>query len=118
MFLSPCDDGYHRQTAPVGRFLPNAYGLYDMQGNVSEWCFDWFSDTYYEVSPRENPQGPSHDSITNQPGGPPDPRYDNERVKRGANWAREAGSNSDRWSWTFSDTLDDLEVRLVMARTP
>ena len=44
--------------APVKRFKPNGYGIYDMIGNVWEWCSDWYSDAYYKVSPRKNPQGP------------------------------------------------------------
>ncbi|PIE79564.1 MAG: hypothetical protein CSA15_02785, partial [Candidatus Delongbacteria bacterium] len=43
----------------VGTFPPNGYGLYDMSGNVWEWCSDWFSADYYSNSPANDPQGPS-----------------------------------------------------------
>ena len=44
--------------AQVGRYPANGYGLFDMAGNVSEWCSDWFDRTYYQKSPAENPAGP------------------------------------------------------------
>ena len=50
------DDGY-KFTAPVKSYPPNGYGIYDVAGNVWEWCQDWFDWRYYQISPRENPQG-------------------------------------------------------------
>lgn len=51
-------DGY-LGTAPVRSFPPNGYGLYEVSGNVWEWCADWFLPKYYRKAPVSNPQGPT-----------------------------------------------------------
>jgi formylglycine-generating enzyme required for sulfatase activity len=63
-------DGF-KGLAPVGSFPANPYGLYDITGNVWEWCSDWFDPEYYQHSPKENPKGPEKGT---------------ERVLRGGSW--------------------------------
>jgi formylglycine-generating enzyme required for sulfatase activity len=46
------------QSHPVGGKRPNAWGLYDMSGNIGEWCHDWFGEYYLSSSPLRDPQGP------------------------------------------------------------
>jgi formylglycine-generating enzyme len=52
------DDGW-LTTAPVHSFVPNGYGLWQLVGNVWEWCQDWFDPGYYRETPHSNPAGPS-----------------------------------------------------------
>jgi sulfatase modifying factor 1 len=75
-------EGYHPDwddvypyTSPGGSFAANGYGLYDMAGNVWEWCNDWYGIDYYYYSPSNNPTGP----ITGTP-----------RVLRGGCWIDDA----------------------------
>jgi formylglycine-generating enzyme required for sulfatase activity len=70
MIMAGYDDGY-AQTAPVGSFDPNPFGLHDTTGNVLEWTADWYGRDYYEQSPSRNPIGP------------PSGEY---RVLRGGSW--------------------------------
>ena len=65
------DTGGYPYTSPVGSFAPNGYGLYDMAGNLYEWCWDRYGSSYYASSPSTDPRGPVSGSY---------------RVVRGGSW--------------------------------
>jgi len=56
-------------TTPVGQFSPNSHGLYDVVGNVWQWCQDWYEDSYYVKSPSRNPMGPQSGAVRCRRGG-------------------------------------------------
>ncbi|MCP4263366.1 MAG: SUMF1/EgtB/PvdO family nonheme iron enzyme [Planctomycetes bacterium] len=79
------------KTHTVGQKKPNPWGLYDMYGNVSEWCNDLYSDSYYKNSAQKNPNGPIKGE---------------ERVLRGGAW--NSSTDSCRSSYRSSDpSIDD-----------
>ncbi len=61
-------DGY-RQLAPVRTFAANRFGVYDLSGNVWEWCRDFYGEGYYRESPRDDPRGPAEGQFRVQRGG-------------------------------------------------
>jgi len=71
-----------RKTHAVGQKEPNAWGLYDMHGNLWEWCQDWYESDYYGKSPTDDPTGPTAGS---------------QRVIRGGSW------NLSPWSCRSAD---------------
>ncbi|MGO4538767.1 formylglycine-generating enzyme family protein [Paenibacillus sp. 2TAB19] len=67
-YKNNASDGYET-TAPVDAYAPNGYGLYNMVGNVWEWCSDWFSPSSPVHDVRINPQGPSSGKTRSTRGG-------------------------------------------------
>ena len=97
------DDGQDK-TAPVGSYRPNAWGLYDMHGNVWEWCLDWYTGTLPGGTVRD-PVGPSSGS---------------GRVCRGGGWILTAANcrSARRVSGGPGDRGDFLGFRLALSSVP
>ncbi len=75
---------YHNAPIAVGQYPPNGYGLYDMAGNISEWCLDEYDPDFYTTSPRENPlpDGTIEETLNNFK-----EVKDKDRVLRGGCWS-------------------------------
>jgi formylglycine-generating enzyme required for sulfatase activity/predicted Ser/Thr protein kinase len=99
----PHDDG-HRVTAPAGSFKPNAFGLYDMLGNVMEWCLDWYKE--YPTGHVTDPQGPERGRA---------------RVVRGGAWFDESWkcrSAFRDWNLPMNRLNNGIGFRVVLVRAP
>ncbi len=93
--------GAYGHALPVGSFLPNAYGLYDMAGNVVEWVNDFYSKNYYLESAAANPKGPT---------------YGKRRVIRGGGWRSGIGCNSCWFRQSLSPYWVDMNVGFRCAK--
>ena len=97
-------DGYDNSIAPVGSY-PNGksyYGVMDMAGNVWEWTSDWYSDTYYFHSPKQNPTGPETGSW---------------RVIRGGAWTDDIKRCTTTFRFYFYPSLKTSFIGFRLAQT-
>ncbi|MAG93806.1 MAG: hypothetical protein CMJ48_08670 [Planctomycetaceae bacterium] len=104
---------YLKRPTVVGSFPQNPFGLFDMHGNVGEWCADWYSATTYNHLEAENPQGPPRDDAGTV-------KANLHRVIRGGNWRSDASEcRSSRRDHGEGKGRNDIGFRVVCdIRTP
>jgi len=100
-FMTPEKGPNLASTTRVGSYRPNAWGLFDMHGNVSEWCGDWYDADYYAGSPTQDPKGP---------------KTGRHRVIRGGCWCDRAVScrSADRDRTRPDNRTDKTGFRVVV----
>jgi formylglycine-generating enzyme required for sulfatase activity len=95
---------YRERAVPVGSYKPNAWNLYDMHGNVAEWCLDWYDPAYYGNSEKNDPLGPKEGKL---------------KVVRGGSWSQKAASlrSARRAGYNPTMKLNTIGFRCVKPDT-
>jgi formylglycine-generating enzyme required for sulfatase activity len=91
------------RTCKVGSYRPNRFGLFDMHGNVWEWCADWYGADYYRKSPRRDPHGPSEGSA---------------RVFRGGSFSHPSHECRSATRWWGTPAYRGINIGFRVAQVP
>ncbi len=86
--------------APVGKYPANPFGLYDMAGNVAEWCGDWYAEDFYQGAANDNPTGPTAGQ---------------DRVVRGGSfdYSPRGPPSATRYRYVPGSLVDDVGLRVA-----